>query len=91
MQNLWIEVPVPHEENRHEREPSRLDDETSAEGEGRATHEPHGLRVHENGSRRVFEPEVLKMVGECVTFMLVVALQNPWDSVVSVVPSISSL
>ena len=69
--------PVRHEESRHEREASRLDDETCAEAEGRATHESHGLRVRENQSRRVFEPQVVKMAGECVTSMLVVVLQNP--------------
>ena len=44
---------VRHEEGRHEREPSRLNDETSAEIENRAAHEHHGLRVHENRDKRV--------------------------------------
>ena len=35
---------VHHKESRHEREPSRLNDEAAAEN--RAAHEPHGLRVH---------------------------------------------
>ena len=41
------------EEGRHEREPSRLDDETNAETENRAAHEHHGFRVHGNWDKRV--------------------------------------
>ena len=44
MQNLRVQ----EEEGRHEREPSRLSDETDAEIENRAAHQRHGLRVHEN-------------------------------------------
>ena len=38
--------PVRHEEGRHEREPSRLNDETAGKGEDRTVHGHHGLRVH---------------------------------------------
>ena len=40
---IW---PVHHEESRHEREPSRLDDETAGKAEDRTAHGHHGLRVH---------------------------------------------
>ena len=45
---------VRHEDGRHEREPSRLDDETNAETEHRELRSIiHGLRVHENRDKRV--------------------------------------
>ena len=40
---IWL---VHHEESRHEREPSRLDDETAGKAEDRTAHGHHGLRVH---------------------------------------------
>ena len=42
--------PVRHEESRHERETSRLDDKTAGKAEDRAAHEHHGLRIHESWS-----------------------------------------
>ena len=76
MQNLWIQEASKSGSSRaksHERKPSRLDDETAAKTEGRATHEYHGLRVPESWCRCVCEPQVVKMAGERVTSMLVVA------------------
>ena len=39
---------IHHEEGRHERESSRLDDEAATEIEYRTTDEPHGLGVHDD-------------------------------------------
>ena len=56
--------PVHHEEGRHERESSRLDDEAATETENRTTDEPHGLRVHEDWWRCT-EESIDKNVKAC--------------------------
>ena len=56
--------------------PADLVTKTAGKAEDRAAHEYHGLRIHGSWSRRVCEPEVVKMAGERVTSMLVVALTS---------------